>query len=441
MKTSQIVFLGLALFLTVSAVRSYQREGCSCGGLGAGTNPCSCSDFLVRAAKQPKPAHYASPLIINEAAAARAAAMGPAGCDGGSPQARDLEGGLSVQDLLTLGPHARVAPKLSPIGDLCSIASHRSAVLPAYPGKPSCRACQTAARNSEGALEMAESSATANAGAFGVQRSFNGLSSNLNSFDEDDGMSFDEQESIYNGNAVPIAPADAVSLSLAYGLARRVAKIIPEEKLAFGPRTLPADGHIKQTIPDIPEERLFAVDKPIVELRAAPRVYGSGSGPCSALEEDLAEQEALEQQRLELEAEAQAQEQSGAPSFISYSDLGYAPVGPSNNNFVSTQPTSYSGISGVPGFSGDSSAPCGPLGSPLPGYRSGVVISDDDQSNDQNGAYGNGSCGENSQEQDGSYSAEDEDDEEQSGGILARLRSAARKIHHHQHGSSCGCSQ
>lgn len=149
-------------------------------------------------------------------------------------------------------------------------------------------------------------------------------------------MSFEEQERIYNGqsNPLPAVPADAVSVALAYkkileplqhlargeGLGPGKTRI-SESSLAFGPKTIPADGREKQVESDIPEERLSTVDRPIVELKpqalAALSQTASGSGGSCDDEAALAEQEALERERLEQE-EAECCNNRGGSTYISY---------------------------------------------------------------------------------------------------------------------------
>lgn len=143
-------------------------------------------------------------------------------------------------------------------------------------------------------------------------------------------MSFDEQESIYNGHQLPTVPADAVSVSLAYkkltsqlprNNVSNKKKIVVEERLSFGPRTIPADGQVRPApTTDIPEERLVTVERPIVELKAFSTGRSSSSGGCGGPagedEEDLAEQEAIERERMEQETEAQQNQGTGA--YITY---------------------------------------------------------------------------------------------------------------------------
>lgn len=103
----------------------------------------------------------------------------------------------------------------------------------------------------------------------------------------------------------PAVPADPVSLILAYELAQKAAAAVPEEKLQFGFRKKPEDGMFKKVLKNIPEERLFGVEREIVELKlpkiAAPVVE-------------------------EFEESAEADVVVPPAAFLSYSDLGYGPV-------------------------------------------------------------------------------------------------------------------
>lgn len=124
----------------------------------------------------------------------------------------------------------------------------------------------------------------------------------------------------------PLAPADAVSLTLAYGLQQQAARSVPEERLQFGFRQIPKDSPIQKQTVDIPEERLFTVDRQIVELKPNVRSYGCGAG--SQLEEEAAE-DLLQIQQDELEANDQSL--SGNQAYLSYRDIGYVPESLSQN--------------------------------------------------------------------------------------------------------------
>ncbi|XP_021918849.1 uncharacterized protein LOC110829444 isoform X2 [Zootermopsis nevadensis] len=109
----------------------------------------------------------------------------------------------------------------------------------------------------------------------------------------------------------PVAPADAVSVTLAYELARRTGTAVKEEGLNFGPRTIPKDGTVIKASKDVPEDRLFSFDKQIVELRHP--LVRHGVSPQEPL---LAAQEA---------AYDEENTYTGPANYLSYADLGYVP--------------------------------------------------------------------------------------------------------------------
>lgn len=107
-------------------------------------------------------------------------------------------------------------------------------------------------------------------------------------------------------------PADPVSLSLAFKMAQKtINRPVSEGSLNFGARSTPIDGSVKKIASNIPEEKLFTIEKPLVELKFAPQSVATEN-----YDDLIAEQEALEQKRLELEA--QAEERSQIQGFISY---------------------------------------------------------------------------------------------------------------------------
>ncbi|KAJ6634871.1 hypothetical protein Bhyg_13452 [Pseudolycoriella hygida] len=61
-------------------------------------------------------------------------------------------------------------------------------------------------------------------------------------------------------------PVDPVSMSLAYKSAQQASIQVPEEKLAFGFKKLPANAENVKHVPNIPEERLTTFNRKVVDL-------------------------------------------------------------------------------------------------------------------------------------------------------------------------------
>lgn len=118
----------------------------------------------------------------------------------------------------------------------------------------------------------------------------------------------------------PRLPADPVSLSLAYKnlfpyAARYNSRIfVPEDKLAFGHRTVPIEVISNKKQLEVPEEKLQILDKPVVELKPIlppPVTYGVYE---EQEEAKLAELEAIEHERIKQEEIAEQSQQN----FITY---------------------------------------------------------------------------------------------------------------------------
>lgn len=103
---------------------------------------------------------------------------------------------------------------------------------------------------------------------------------------------------------------DAISLSLAYKAAQQASTYVPEERLQYGFRTRPKNAEKTKIVPDIPEEKLQAVDKAVVELQL------------TKLRNNFEEEEELEE---ELEEEEVVVEDFRA-NRLGYSDIGYLPA-------------------------------------------------------------------------------------------------------------------
>jgi hypothetical protein len=88
---------------------------------------------------------------------------------------------------------------------------------------------------------------------------------------------------------------------------------VPEDKLAFGHRTIPIESMPGKKILDVPEEKLQILEKPVVELK--PIVSPITLGVYNQQEEaKLAELEAIERERINQEAIAEQPQQH----FITY---------------------------------------------------------------------------------------------------------------------------
>ncbi|XP_011874793.1 PREDICTED: uncharacterized protein LOC105565862 [Vollenhovia emeryi] len=401
---------------------------------------------------------------------------------------------LQVRDLLSSNVEGKVVPSFPPIGDLCYPNVQRSGkfqvttkVTPAYPGKIKCvppipyevcvqvlngqideaglrelgyatggklsdyisrdagrttslggyrsyagsRASSTgydlAGYANSGAASYGYASAAAAsadaraslAGSYGYSSEFNNVGDNTE-FLED--------------YSYPRLPADPVSVTLAYkNLVPRTVyhnrrAFVPEDKLAFGHRTVPTESRPGNKVPDVPEEKLQILDKPVVELKPMTQTPINHVGVYDEHEEaKLAELEAIERERINQEEIAVQRE-----NFITYGDLGYAPI---------NQPTGMAYAAGSVGefnAEDDIEPDCGPVGPPDPDYVPGSVVinqevvEDDgevvvDARTDVDGSkvyvrhYDDGS------------SDEQDDSDDSTSGIFARLKSAARKF-----GPPCG---
>ncbi|KAG7199993.1 hypothetical protein KM043_014417 [Ampulex compressa] len=172
----------------------------------------------------------------------------------------------------------------------------------------------------------------------------------------------------------PSVPADAVSLTLAYkninpssSMHKYGGRFVPEDKLSFGHRKVPTDVKQEKKTPDIPEEKLQTVDKPVVELkvvRANPIVVATYNQE----QQKLAELEAFERQSMV--KQEKVDETQG--TFMTYGDLGYQPVDAVISRTIVTKPGN-SGVVTVGTTEQREEAPCGPLGPPLPGYVPGNI--------------------------------------------------------------------
>ncbi|XP_029169245.1 putative GPI-anchored protein pfl2 [Nylanderia fulva] len=235
----------------------------------------------------------------------------------------------------------------------------------------------------------------------------------------------------------PQLPADPVSLSLAYRniFPRIVAQkklFVPEDKLAFGHRTIPTETVSNKKRLDVPEEKLQILDKPVVELKpiaVAPVIVTTYD---EHEEAKLAELEAIERERIHQEEIAEQQQQQG--NFITYGDLGYAPIyGALSKKLSSSQLTNSINTLGAE----DNAEGCAPVGPPALDYVPGSIVInrevvktqgelEDDIQKDVEKVYVR-------HYEDDERSFEDDDAEDSTSGIFARLRSSSKK-----YGLPCG---
>jgi hypothetical protein len=136
----------------------------------------------------------------------------------------------------------------------------------------------------------------------------------------------------YADNKLPVAPADAVSLSLAYEFAKRPGTLIKEEGLNFGPRTIPKDGAVIKARKDIPEDRLHGFDKQILEPRYPSAKYGLSHHDAASVEEEYEEESKY----------------WGSGNYLSYADLGYVPNTPKKQHHFAVGPVNSYNDHGIP---------------------------------------------------------------------------------------------
>lgn len=116
----------------------------------------------------------------------------------------------------------------------------------------------------------------------------------------------DDDQSVYAASKThpkPSIPADAVSLALAYTLANRANVDVPEEKLQYGFRQLPLNQPDRKITKHVPEEQLYVLDRPLLELRHPTKFV-------TASEED---------------SEDSHEEEEIGPERPGYNEIGYVP--------------------------------------------------------------------------------------------------------------------
>ncbi|XP_014469798.1 PREDICTED: uncharacterized protein LOC106741898 [Dinoponera quadriceps] len=241
---------------------------------------------------------------------------------------------------------------------------------------------------------------------------------------------FGEDLELPEDYSYPRQPADAVSLTLAYKnlfpytVVHNKRWFVPEDKLAFGHRTVPVESLPSKKPSDIPEEQLQILDKPIVELKPAAPISVSLGVYNEQEEAKLAELEAIERERINQEETAS----QPRGNFITYGDLGYAPV----DGFImpgrltkSGQINSGIGLSNTEDVIGEG---CGPMGPPLPGYVPGTIVVNREvveiEGEDEND---NQRSEDNIRHYLDDVSDEEDDIDDTTSGIFAKLKSTAQK--------------
>jgi len=124
-------------------------------------------------------------------------------------------------------------------------------------------------------------------------------------------------------NKLPLAPADAVSLPLAYEFAKRPGTVTKEESLNFGPRTIPKDGAVIKARKEFPEDRLNGFDTQVVEPRYPSAKYGLANNEAASLEEEY----------------EGGIKYGGSAGYLGYADLGYTSDTPKKEQQFFVGPT------------------------------------------------------------------------------------------------------
>lgn len=130
----------------------------------------------------------------------------------------------------------------------------------------------------------------------------------------------------------PPAAVDPVSLMLAQAEANRCRSTVREDSLSFGPVTVPKDAQPPPpAVPDVNEEGLYALEKPVVQLKTCKR-FGQQQNS-DGLTSDTDALLALEDAQADDEADATA---GPAVSLPSFADVGYQTEVPSCAPLVAT---------------------------------------------------------------------------------------------------------
>lgn len=106
-------------------------------------------------------------------------------------------------------------------------------------------------------------------------------------------------------------PADAVSLGLAYRMAKQENENIPESRLCYGFESKPEEACKKVINTNVPEENLWAMNRAILQLKQPKR-----------------------NQQISAEEFDDDECQDNGPSYLGYKDIGYCEEEKTNPSFV-----------------------------------------------------------------------------------------------------------
>lgn len=106
-------------------------------------------------------------------------------------------------------------------------------------------------------------------------------------------------------------PADAVSLGLAYRLAKQETVIVPESRLCYGFESKPEESSTKCINTNVPEENLWAMNRAILQLKQPKQTQQISEEVYEEFEET----------------------QDNGPSYLGYKDIGYCEEEKNNPTF------------------------------------------------------------------------------------------------------------
>lgn len=147
-----------------------------------------------------------------------------------------------------------------------------------------------------------------------------------------------------------LSPADAVSVDLAYKMAKQneITRLQSEDRLNFGFRKIPVELPAKKVVrEDIPEEQIFNLNGQIVELKPI--------NPCRPhTASSLAEEAAEELMQLQEEEAAEAAEEGGSvfgfagPRRPTLAEIGFGAAKPPTPNLIDVPASAVNAAIGLP---------------------------------------------------------------------------------------------